>query len=181
MADLLITTLKNPLNSAERVGEVKAIVLHSTAGASAESSIEWLRKIKLSYHYIIERDGLIYKCVPTSRIAFHAGKSRSYLGENLNRYSIGVAFANREDLNEPLTDEQREACALLVKQLKKAIPSIVCLTTHFAVSRGRKTDPKMIGYRWVGNIALDADIVCWGVLASDCKGKDFPRDPKEKT
>lgn len=122
------------------------VVLHATAGKSAMSSIAWLRKIGLSYHFIIERDGTIYKLVPLSKQAFHAGVSVGPNGRNCNRYSFGVAFANTND-GEKITDAQESACEELIWVLKGAHPTLEYITTHRLISPGRKTDPK--GYDFI--------------------------------
>ncbi len=122
----------------------RVLLLHATAGGSALSSISWLRKIGLSYHYVIERDGLVYKCVNTSRVAFHAGVSVGPFGKYVNNYSIGVALANRNDGREQPTPQQLDSTRILSDTLAKYIPTIQYVTGHFLVSPGRKTDPKML-------------------------------------
>jgi N-acetylmuramoyl-L-alanine amidase len=136
-----IEVLDKPLASRRRRAPITTIVLHSTAGGSATSSIAWLRKIGLSYHYVIERDGTIYKCVPTGREAFHAGRSVGPSGSGVNRYSIGIAFANYNN-GEALTDAQLQAHRELVNTLWGVIPTIRYITTHRICSWKRKTDPK---------------------------------------
>src|SRR5690606_31233898 len=83
-------------------------VVHMTAGESAASSIAWLRKIGLSYHYIIDRDGTIHRAADPARIAYHAGVSAwgdslVRFGRSLNPVSVGVALAHRNDDSEPVT------------------------------------------------------------------------------
>lgn len=141
---LNIVTLDKPLKSSERKKPITTIVLHSTAGKSATSSIAWMRVpgVMASYHYIIERNGTIYKCVPTGRKAWHAGKSIGPGGKDVNQYSIGISFANRNDGIEEITTAQLKAATSLVDALKTAYPTIEWITTHRLVSWGRKTDPR---------------------------------------
>lgn len=129
-----------------RNGSVTTIVLHSTAGGSATGSISWLRKIGLSYHYIIERDGSRHKLVPASSVAFHAGKSIGPNGSNVNNYSIGISFANLNDGKEKITDAQIEAARQLVRELTAVYPSIEFITTHRLISWRRKTDPRRFDF-----------------------------------
>lgn len=157
----MIQLLKNPLASRSRSEICRVIVLHSTDGASAGSSISWLRKIGLSYHFVIERDGTITKCVPVSRVAFHAGKSLGPDGPNVNEYSIGIAFANFESKNEPITTRQIEAMYSLVAELKSAMPSLEYITTHRAISPGRKTDPRMLKRTELVYVAKQNGLVVW--------------------
>ena len=81
----------------------------------------------------------------TLRRAWHCGRS-SFLGqEDVNDYSIGVCFGNKNDGREPYTDQQYETGAELVRVLMERYPSITRdrITTHaaIAVPVGRKTDP----------------------------------------
>ena len=141
---MIVHVLKNWLKSSSRNGRsVTGIILHATAGHSAESSISWLKRdgVDASYHYIIEDDGVITKCVPTSRKAWHAGKSFGPEGNDVNPCTIGIAFANINDGREPYTDAQLNACAVLIGVLKDAFP-LTWIATHHGVAPTRKNDPK---------------------------------------
>lgn len=121
---------------------ISCIVVHATAGASAVSSIQWMRDKDLSYHYIIERDGTVFTCAPRTNRAFHAGLcSNAPLGGFPNSYAIGIAFANKNDGIEKITEEQEKALALLVQELKRKITTLKTITTHRAIAPKRKTDP----------------------------------------
>lgn len=72
------------------------IIVHYTAGSSAESSVETLCDpgTKASAHLVIGRDGRIAQLVPFDTIAWHAGKS-TYRGRvGFNKYSIGIEIDN---------------------------------------------------------------------------------------
>lgn len=159
----MITNLKNWLSSRARRRPATTIVLHATDGASASSSISWLRQIGLSYHFVIERNGDIAKCVPVGRVAFHAGESNGPDGVNVNAYSVGIAFANRESKGEKLTAAQIDACANLVHELSVKEPTIKHLTTHYAISPGRKTDPAMLSKDTIRAMASDSKLQAWGI------------------
>ena len=158
---LNIRTIANWLKSSSRKGrEVSTIVLHATAGGTAKSSIAYMMRqaVAASYHYIIERDGTIFKCVPTSRKAWHAGKSEGPQGRDVNPYSIGIAFANLNDGKELITPKQIEACRELVDDLATAYP-IRWITTHYGVSYPRKTDPRRFDL-----FAFRESLVCKGMV-----------------
>jgi N-acetylmuramoyl-L-alanine amidase len=155
-----ITTL---LASRKRRKSVTTIVLHATDGASAVSSIRWLAHTGNSYHYIIADTGKVYKCVPTGREAFHAGKSFGPEGDQVNQYSIGISFDNFESRKEAITGEQMDAAEKLIGELKKAIPTIKWITTHKAVAPGRKTDPAMLSKSWIYRQAEKYRLVVWGI------------------
>jgi N-acetyl-anhydromuramyl-L-alanine amidase AmpD len=157
----MITALTNWLASRPRKVPISTIVLHATDGASAGSSISWLRKIGLSYHYVIERDGSVTKCVPVSRVAFHAGKSFGPQGSDVNPYSIGISLANLESHREPITQKQIDALDDLVGLLCDAEPDIKWITTHYWISPGRKTDPKMLPVQNIMKIATANKLRMW--------------------
>ena len=130
------------LASRERKRPCTTIVLHATAGGSLWGAISTLRLKGLSYHYLIAKDGTVTKCVPYTRVAFHAGKSFGPSGSNVNGYSVGISFVNRNDGIDPYTIKQIDQCRLLIADLEAAIPTLKYLTTHYAISPKRKTDPK---------------------------------------
>jgi len=150
-----VTTVVPWLEHNERKQGVTTVVLHHTAGASAMSTIAYLRgpwsALKnrflgrsASYHYIIERDGMIYKCVPTSKRAWHAGRSNGPDGSDVNSYSVGIAFANRGD-GEDYTLAQVRACEELIAALYVQFPRLKWLTTHRLITK-RKIDPAYFAF-----------------------------------
>ncbi|MGQ9689349.1 MAG: N-acetylmuramoyl-L-alanine amidase [Desulfobaccales bacterium] len=72
------------------------LVMHYTAGRSAESSIDYLTKpiAKASAHVVIGRDGSITQLVPFDTVAWHAGTSSWDGFDGLNHYSIGIELDN---------------------------------------------------------------------------------------
>lgn len=134
-------------NSRPTGTRISTIVLHHTAGASAESTIQYQRSplVRSSYHYIIERDGTIYKCVPVSERAWHAGISKGPEGSDVNNYSIGISLANRGN-GEAYPFEQVLACQELIDELWSKIPSLRFITTHRLIAPGRKIDPKAFAF-----------------------------------
>ena len=90
------SSIKKP--SPNHSGEItpKFIVMHYTAGWSAEGSITWLtnKESKVSAHLVIARDGTITQLVPFNKKAWHAGPSVYDGYKNLNSHSIGIALDN---------------------------------------------------------------------------------------
>lgn len=117
------------------------VVLHATAGSTASGAISTLRRRGLSYHYIIAKDGAIHKCAPMEGVALHAGLSLGPDGKEVNGYSIGIAFVNWNDGVDSYTQAQVDAAAWIVGELKPHLP-LKWVTSHAAISPGRKTDPK---------------------------------------
>lgn len=94
-----------------RQGDLKAgmpdtIVIHYTAGASAESSVRELTKEggKTSAHIVVGRDGKIFQLAPFNKKTWHAGTSKHLNRRHINQYSIGIEIDNAG----PLTLENGE-------------------------------------------------------------------------
>lgn len=125
---------------------VDCVVLHSDASATARASIDWIKskESKVSYHTLIDRDGTAYKFVQPSRRAWHAGPSEFQGRPDCNNYSLGLAFANKND-GEPFTAAQYESAAIVILGWMSMYPQITPdrITTHAIVATpaGRKTDP----------------------------------------
>ena len=116
--------------------EPRAIVLHYTAGGSAKGTrsyfdnvrIEASRKelaaggaVNVSSHYLVDRDGTIYRLQPETRFARHC------IG--LNHIAIGVENVGDEN-KWPLTDAQVAANAALVRDLAARFPITHLLGHH---------------------------------------------------
>lgn len=139
-----------------RPGSPTMLIMHTTDGESARSSIAYLNSTadkQASYHYLIDRDGSILRMLAPTQIAYHAGDSawpnpipatrenpnRPNGGKSVNRISIGIAWANK---GEPLTDAQIESGLWLAGTFatQYRIP-VERVRGHSEVSPGRKTDP----------------------------------------
>ncbi len=122
--------------------EPKVILLHYTAGGSGKSTREYmdnleieasrpeLRKagiVNVSSHYVIERDGTIFRIQPETRFARHC------IG--LNHIAIGIENVG-DDHKWPLTDAQVAANAALVRDLAARFP-ITHLLGHFEAMKFR--------------------------------------------
>ena len=72
------------------------IVIHFTAGSSAESSAKHLStpSAKASAHLVVGRDGEIYQLAPFNVITWHAGRSSWKGRTGLNKYSVGIEIDN---------------------------------------------------------------------------------------
>ena len=78
------------------------IVIHYTAGASAESAIRTLcdRERRVSAHLVVGRDGRMTQLLPFNIVGWHAGRSRWSERTGLNHYSIGIEVDNAGQLRE---------------------------------------------------------------------------------
>ncbi|MBD3223450.1 MAG: N-acetylmuramoyl-L-alanine amidase [Caldithrix sp.] len=83
-------------------GQPDSIVIHYTAGGSAESAVRTLSNParKASAHLVIGRDGSVTQLVPFDTVAWHAGRS-SYEGRSgFNNFSIGIEIDNAGKLTK---------------------------------------------------------------------------------
>ena len=76
--------------------EPKFIVMHYTAGKSADSAINTLTRkgSNVSAQIVVALDGTITQLVPFNVKAWHAGPSRHEGYSGLNNYSIGIEIVN---------------------------------------------------------------------------------------
>lgn len=122
------------------------IVIHGDAGQTEEGTISWILNPTsgASYHWLVGRDGTVYKLVDEADRAWHAGKSEwpgmTDAKGSVNSASIGVCFANNG--TEAYRDAQYEAGAELVAGIMRRYGiGIDLIRGHNEVSPGRKTDP----------------------------------------
>lgn len=121
------------------------IVLHYTGGGSAKATrnyfdntkIEASRKelakagaVNVSSHFVVDRDGTIYRLQPETRFARHC------IG--LNHVAIGIENAGDED-KYPLTDAQIAADAALIRDLAARYPIKTLLGHHEVMALAGKS------------------------------------------
>jgi hypothetical protein len=123
----------------------RMIVLHYTAGGSAKGTKQYFDRPKLeasraklreggdvnvSAHFLVDRDGTIFRLMPETRMARHA------IG--VNHVAIGVENVGDED-KYPLTDAQVEANVALIRDLASR-HQIELLVGHHEVRALEGTD-----------------------------------------
>ncbi len=83
-------------------GQPDTIIIHFTAGPTAESAINTLTDpvYKASAHLVIDYDGSITQLVSFDEIAWHAGVSSYGNRTGFNKYSIGIEIVNPGNLNK---------------------------------------------------------------------------------
>lgn len=124
---------------------IDTVVLHSSydPNGSDPYSVAEIVKIYESYgvsaHYLIDRQGKIYRLVEDKNIAYHAGASKMPDGrQDVNNFSIGIEIMNKEDTQ--FTKAQYEAVNTLVATLKQK-HGIKYVIGHGDIAPTRKTDP----------------------------------------
>ncbi|NDC38576.1 MAG: 1,6-anhydro-N-acetylmuramyl-L-alanine amidase AmpD [Proteobacteria bacterium] len=126
---------------------VDTVVIHSmwTPDAaipdSPEACIACLAQHEVSAHYIIARDGQIWRLVPEQQRAWHAGVSRLHDGrEEVNHYSIGVELLGKE--RTKFAAVQYERLVELTADMVRRLP-LTFMVGHDDIAQppGRKKDP----------------------------------------
>jgi N-acetylmuramoyl-L-alanine amidase len=136
----------SPNHSSRRGAKIRWIVLHADASPSERATLDWIcsPRSAVSYHLFVHRDGTVTRCVPDDRAAWACGVSAWDGVQGLNRHSISIAFANRHDGKERLSDAQIDAMMRLVQSCKALHPTVEDVLTHAMIAPGRKSDPDYI-------------------------------------
>jgi len=97
--------------------------------------------LRVSAHFLIERDGVVTQFVSCLDRAWHAGVSSFEGRETCNDFSIGIELEGTDDV--PFTDAQYAALIELTRQLQATFSSITTqrICGHSDIAPGRKTDP----------------------------------------
>jgi N-acetyl-anhydromuramyl-L-alanine amidase AmpD len=168
---MILQRLTNLLSEKPRPKDVQPtlLILHATAGASAKSSIDYLRKKGNAYHFIIARDtkdsdwtyksdgteSTVFQCVRYHHWGRHVSTKIPVPGTNggdINDYSIAISLANLqkhvpgdpETGPEEYTAQQFLALNELIVLVKKELPTLKLLTTHAVVQPWNRADPTRI-------------------------------------
>jgi N-acetylmuramoyl-L-alanine amidase len=133
----------------ERRGDparIDMLVLHYTGMQSAEAALDRLcdPAARVSSHYVVDEDGAVWRLVPESRRAFHAGLSCWQGERELNFVSIGIEIVNpgHEWGYRPFPDAQMDAVEGLCAEILSRHPIPPCrIVGHSDIAPERKTDP----------------------------------------
>ena len=121
------------------------IVLHQTSNDDAARALRTLTHPEraVSAHYLIGRDGLIYRLVDESKRAWHAGASFWGGQTDLNSTSIGIELDNNGA--EPFLEAQIVALLDLLRdvQARHKIPPANVIG-HGDIAPQRKVDPSAL-------------------------------------
>ena len=104
----------------------------------ADPSFERLRGVRVSSHFLIGRDGVLFQFVSTNARAWHAGLSSFRGRERCNDFSIGIELEGTDA--EAFTDRQYETLGRLTFALQVSHP-LSEIAGHEHIAPGRKTDP----------------------------------------
>ena len=125
---------------------ITVIIIHYTGMQSERESLKRLisPKSKVSCHYLIRRNGVIFRLVNDRNIAWHAGKSKWGKYNNLNKNSIGIELVNKGHKfgYQAFTKTQILNLVKLCKKLKKKYKiKKQFILGHSDIAPLRKIDP----------------------------------------
>ncbi|MES2871892.1 MAG: 1,6-anhydro-N-acetylmuramyl-L-alanine amidase AmpD [Pseudomonadota bacterium] len=121
-------------------GKVQAL-FQNRLDATEHPYFEGICELRVSAHFLIERDASVIQFVSCLDRAWHAGVSSFEGRESCNDFSLGIELEGTDEL--PFTDAQYQALIALTRQLQAAYPAITQhrICGHSDVAPGRKTDP----------------------------------------
>jgi len=154
-----------------RGGAVDLVVLHYTAMADAEAALTRLcdPEAEVSAHYLIAKDGTLYKLVEEDKRAWHAGQGCWAGHEDVNSRSIGIELDNPG--GEPFADELMDTLEeLLADILERHDLSPKTVIAHSDLAPGRKYDPGVY-FDW--HHLADVGLSIW---PDPAQGGDFIRN-----
>ncbi len=108
---------------------------------AADPYFAGIADLRVSAHFLIERDGGITQFVSCLQRAWHAGQSCFDGRDNCNDFSLGIELEGTDD--QPFSDAQYASLIALTRTLQQAFPLITRerITGHEHIAPGRKTDP----------------------------------------
>lgn len=121
---------------------VELVVLHYTAMADAEAALARLcdKEAEVSAHYLIAKDGTLYRLVDESNRAWHAGAGRWAGRDDVNARSIGIELDN--DGTSPFVEALMTTLeALLADILDRHGLHPKAVIGHSDLAPDRKSDP----------------------------------------
>jgi len=122
---------------------IDSIIIHDTGGKTAEGTLKWFDNeiSKVSSHYLIDKDGTLYECVPVEEKAWHAGTSTLFGKDNVNDFSIGIELVDDNDADKYPKDQIAKLIDLCTELALSHHISLNRIVGHEHIAPGRKVDP----------------------------------------
>lgn len=128
-----------------RTRVIDTVVIHSSYNAaggdiySVPNLIRIYERYGVSAHYLIDRQGTVYRLVQEQDISYHAGVSKMPDGRTgINDFSIGIELMNTKQ--DRYTEAQYRALQALIADLKLRYP-IRSVVGHGQIAPERRSDP----------------------------------------
>ncbi len=100
--------------------------------------------LRVSAHFVVQRDGVLTQYVSCTQRAWHAGVSQYSGRTRCNDFSIGIELEGSDDT--PFEDAQYDTLIALGSELLARYP-LRAVVGHSDIAPGRKTDPGS-GFDW---------------------------------
>ena len=140
-----ITKYKSPNYNSRKNSKIKLIIIHYTALRNSSEAISYLckKEKKVSSHYLISQDGIVYSIVDNKFRAWHAGEAFWQDITDINSISIGIELDyNPYGKNNKFTFKMISSLKkLLVKIQKKYNINKNNILAHSDIAPFRKKDP----------------------------------------
>lgn len=144
---MIVTERPSP-NFDTRAGHnIDMLVLHYTGMKTGNAALERLcdPASKVSAHYVVEENGDVFRLVPETSRAWHAGLGFWRGHENINHRSIGIEIVNpgHEYGYRPFPPVQMKSVTLLCKEILARNKTIEArnVVAHSDIAPTRKEDP----------------------------------------
>ena len=132
----------------------KYLIIHHTAGINSLEIWKWKTNIRASFHYLINKKGIIFYLLSDNLIAWHTWNSNIWPEEktifwrNLNPISIWIELENKGDGIDPYTEEQKQSLKdLTIYLVKKYNIENENILWHKEITT-RKIDPSPNFWIW---------------------------------
>jgi len=122
-----LPTHKTKKYNTRKESDIRSIAIHHslTVSGSPEAFATYHVNTNgwpgIAYPYVIQRDGIIYKCLDHSVLSYHVGDS--------NKHSLGICLVGDYRTQQP-TPEQYAAALWLVQKLQKELPNAKEIKGH---------------------------------------------------
>jgi N-acetylmuramoyl-L-alanine amidase len=157
----------SPNFNSRKGAAIDCIVIHDTESATAAAALSWFESpgSQASAHYVIDRDGTIYRCVEEGERAWHAGVSALRGRSDVNTFSVGLELVGVS--TQGYTEDQLQvlvkACVDLMQRYHGITISRMVSHQEIALPPGRKHDPgpnfPWVEFRSRVQLGLNATVV----------------------
>ena len=109
--------------------------------ADAHPYFKDVATLKVSAHFVVDREGGVIQFVPVIQRAWHAGPSWFDGRDRVNDFSVGIELVGSDETR--FTDPQYETLAALTGAIQRSWPAVTSdrIVGHSEIAPGRKTDP----------------------------------------
>ena len=140
-----ITKYKSPNYNSRNKSKIKLIIIHYTALRNTKEAITYLctKEKKVSAHYLISQNGIIYNLVNEKFRAWHAGQSFWQDIVDINSFSIGIELDyNPNGINNKFSSKMMSSLKKLILKIKNKYKiNKKNILAHSDIAPFRKKDP----------------------------------------